>query len=317
MGEQESVTVGVLAMPRLYALDVAIPVHMLGRLPAYRVLVCGDPRDAAPAGIAVTHTLRDAAEADILVVPGYGEPYLPVDDRHREVLRAAHARGARIVGICTGVFALADAGLLAGRTAAVHWHYADLLREAFPDVEVAGNRLLAVDGRILTSAGAAAGIDTCLYLIEADLGTVAADEAAREVVVPSARAAGEAQYSTAAPHSRRDLRATLAWADERLGEPLTVAALAEHGRMSRRTLIRHFTRETGLPPMRWVTLRRITAARRLLESTDRTVEAIAAETGFGSPVNFRTIFRREVGVNPGAYRRLRGPDGERAVEDPR
>lgn len=304
-----SVTVGILAMPRLFELDVAIPAHVFGRHPAYRVVVCGGGDGARP--------VEDAAGADILIVPGYGEPYRSVPEPYLEVLRAAHERGARVVGICTGVFALAEAGLLAGRTATVHWRYAEELREAFPDVRVDGNRLLVEDGRLLTSAGASAGTDTCLHLIEADLGTAAADGAAREVVVSSARDAEQAQYSTAAPHTREGLRATLAWAADHLGEPITVAVLAERSRMARRTLIRHFVRETGMPPMRWVTLRRIVAARRLLETTDRTVERIAAETGFGSAVNFRTIFRREVGVTPSAYRRMRGSDSHHAAEEPR
>ncbi|TDQ54985.1 GlxA family transcriptional regulator [Actinorugispora endophytica] len=323
-----TVVVGVLAMPRLFGLDVTIPVHVFGRHPAYRVMVCGDGNedrpggresaslDEAVAGVRTTHPLGDAVDADILIVPGYGEPYLPVPERYRRTLRVAYERRARIVGICTGVFALADAGLLSGRTATVHWRYAEYLRECFTDIEVVGNRLLVEDGRVLTSAGASAGIDTCLHLIEADLGTAAADGVAREVVTEPARPAEKAQYSTARPHTRETLRATLGWAADHLGDPITVAVLAERSRMSKRTLVRHFVRETGMPPMRWVTLRRIVAVRRLLEVTDWTIERIAAETGFGSPVNLRTIFRREVGVTPSAYRRMRGADAGHAAEDP-
>jgi transcriptional regulator GlxA family with amidase domain len=198
-GDETSV-VAILAMPRLYPLDVTIPAHVFGRHPGYRVAVCceetggggsGPPAtDGVVTEIRATHTLEDATLADIVVVPGYEGPHLPVPDRYLRTLRTAHERGARIVGLCTGVFALAAGGLLNGRTATVHWRYAEELRSGFPGVDVLENRLLVEDGRILTSAGASAGIDACLHLVEADFGTVAADNTAREVVSAPGRAPG-------------------------------------------------------------------------------------------------------------------------------
>ncbi|WP_211717362.1 GlxA family transcriptional regulator [Nocardiopsis sp. MG754419] len=314
------VVVGILAMPRLYALDVTIPAHVLGRHPGYRVIVCGDGEGPGSRGadatsteavvteVRATHTLDDAARADIVLVPGYEGPYLPVPEPFLRTLRTADEHGARIIGLCTGVFALAEAGLLRGRSATIHWRYSEELRAASPDTEVIENRRLVEDGPLLTSAGATAGVDACLHLIETDFGTVAADGAAREVVTAPARDAAEPQYSTARADSREDLRATLDWVSAHLGAPITVAALAERSRMSRRTFIRHFTRETGMPPMRWVVRQRIVGARRLLETGDRSIERIAQETGFGTSANFRATFRREVGVSPSAYRTLRATD---------
>ncbi|MHA6626615.1 GlxA family transcriptional regulator [Pseudonocardia sichuanensis] len=315
--------VAILAMPRLYPLDVTIPAHVFGRHPGYRVVVCGAETGAGGSGpratdgvvteVRATHTLEDATLADIVVVPGYEGPHLPVPESYLRTLRAAHERGSRIVALCTGVFALAAAGLLDGRTATIHWRYSGELRSAFPGVAVVENRLLVEDGRIVTSAGASAGVDACLHLIETDFGTVAADGAAREVVSAPARSAAEPQYhdhDTARPGARDDLRATLEWVTGDLAAPITVQRMAERSRMSRRTFVRHFRRAKGMPPMRWVVLQRVIRARRLLETGDWTVERIAAETGFGTAANFRVIFRREVGVTPAAYRRLRGTDVE-------
>jgi AraC family transcriptional activator FtrA len=321
-GDKTSV-VAILAMPRLYPLDVTIPAHVFGRYPGYRVAVCGEETGAGGSGpaatdgvvteIRATHTLEDATLADIVVVPGYERPHLPVPERYLRTLRIAHERGARVVGLCTGVFALAAGGLLTGRSATIHWRYAEELRSGFPGVDVAENRLLVEDGRILTSAGASAGIDACLHLVETDFGTVAADSTAREVVSAPARSPAEPQYhvhDTARPGARDDLRAALEWVTDNLAAPITVQRMAERSRMSRRTFVRHFQREKGMPPMRWVVLQRVIRARRLLETGDGTVERIAAETGFGTSANFRMIFRREVGVTPTAYRRLRGANAD-------
>ncbi|WP_239643013.1 GlxA family transcriptional regulator [Nocardiopsis alkaliphila] len=318
--DDDALVVAILAVPRLYALDVMIPAHVLGRHPGYRVLVCGEVergRSDEPGGVGpetvvtevrVTHTLDDAVNADVLVVPGYAAPHSPVPERYLRTLRSAHEKGVRIVGICTGVFALAEAGLLTGRTVTVHWRHAEELRAAFPNVEVAENRLLVEDGRILTSAGASAEIDACLHMIESDFGTVAADAVAKEVVTAPARDVAEPQYSTVRPGAREDLRATLDWVSHNLGAPITVDVLARRSRMSRRTLIRNFDREVGTSPMRWVLSQRIKGARRLLETGDRTIERIAEETGFGTAANFRAIFRRETGVAPSTYRRTHGVD---------
>ncbi|GAA1886393.1 helix-turn-helix domain-containing protein [Streptomyces durmitorensis] len=292
--------VAVLAMPRYYALDVSIPEHVFGRHLGYRVLVCGDAGDGSA-------SLADAEHADVVVVPGYADPHLPVPEEHLGVLRSAVDRGARVVAVCTGVFALAAAGILDGRSATTHWRHTDELRLAHPRVDVVENRLFVEDGPILTSAGGGAAIDACLHVVQSDFGAAVADAVAKDVVFSSVRGANEPQYAEAPAPPRDSLRATREWVMENIGSPITVQRLADHSLLSRRTLIRRFARETGMPPMQWVALQRILGARRLLETSDWSVEKIAGATGFGSAANFRTIFRREVGVTPTAYRKLHGP----------
>ncbi|MEO3750904.1 helix-turn-helix domain-containing protein [Streptomyces sp. B6B3] len=280
---------------------------MFGQHPGYRVLVCGDHDRASE--IRPTHSLSDVAGADIVVVPGYEDPNLPVPEDYLRALRTAVERGARVVAVCTGVFALAASGVLNGRTATTHWRHTERLRLRYPTVDVVENRLFVEDGAILTSAGAGAGIDACLYVVGADFGTAVADGVAKDVVFATARDANEPQYRDALAPTRDSLHATREWAIENLGSALTVQRMADHSLLSRRTFIRRFVRETGMPPMQWVTLQRIISARRLLETSDWTVERIAGTTGFGTAANFRTLFRRELGVTPTAYRRSHAPGG--------
>ncbi len=298
--------VAILAVPRVYALDVSIPVHVFGQHSGYRVLICGD-RDLAPTHVATdirpTHSLSDVEQADIVVVPGYEDPNLPVPADHLKALRVAFERGARVVAVCTGVFALAASGVLNGRAATTHWRHTEQLRLRYPDVDVVENRLFVEDGPILTSAGAGAGIDACLYMVQADFGTTVADGVAKDVVFSAVRGANEPQYRDALAPPRDGLHATREWVIENIGASITVQRMADHSLLSRRTFIRRFAHETGMPPMQWVTLQRIISARRLLETSDWTVERIAGATGFGTAANFRTIFRRELGLTPTAYRK--------------
>lgn len=295
--------VAILAVPRAYALDVSIAAHVFGRHPGYRVLVCGD--HDATAEVRPTHSRAETEYADIVVVPGYEEPLAPVPEEYLEVLRTAARRGARVVAVCTGVFALAAAGILKGKTATTHWRHTDELREAYPEVDVVENRLFVEDGSILTSAGAGAGIDACLHVVQADFGATAADGVAKDVVFSSVRGADEPQYTDGPAPPRDSLRATRDWAVENIGSSITVQRMADHSLLSRRTFIRRFVGETGMPPMQWVARQRLLRARRLLETSDWAVERIATETGFGTSANFRAVFRREVGLAPTAYRKAR------------
>ncbi|MFC8827013.1 GlxA family transcriptional regulator [Streptomyces sp. NPDC057137] len=315
------IVVAILALPRLYTLDVSIPAHVFGRHPGYRVFVCGD-RDVDPAGdpgdgssqvvaanIRPTHSLSDMECADVVVIPGYENPDEPIPETYLKALRIAVAQGARIVAVCTGVFALAASGILNGRTATTHWEYTDRLRTMHPSVDVVENRLFVEDGAVLTSAGASAGMDVCLHVVRTDFGVTVAEGVAKDVVSSPVRGANEPQYMDTLTPPRSDLRATREWVIENIGSPITVQQLADHSLLSRRTFIRRFAGETGMPPMRWVALQRILGARRLLEGSDWPVERIAGATGFGTASNFRTLFRREVGVTPTAYRKLHGPSG--------
>ncbi|GGS15484.1 AraC family transcriptional regulator [Streptomyces aureoverticillatus] len=291
--------VAILAVPRAYALDVSIPEHVFGRHPGYRVVVCGDR------GLDLT----EAESADIVIIPGYEDPHLPVPEEYLKALREAVNQGARAIAICTGVFALAACGMLNGKAATTHWRHTDQLREMYPGVDVVENRLFVEDGRILTSAGGGAGIDACLHVVQTDFGTTVADGVAKDVVFSAARGAHEPQYVEAPAPARESLRATREWVIDNIGSSITVQRMADHSLLSRRTFNRRFLRETGMPPMRWVAAQRVLRARRLLENSDWSVERIAGETGFGTAANFRTIFRREVGVTPTAYRTSHTPSG--------
>jgi transcriptional regulator GlxA family with amidase domain len=315
--------VAIVAVPRLIALDFSIPAHILGKQKGYRMIVCADdacpveeqlPLPGAALTITPTHSLAEVPDADIVIVPGYEQQDSPLPEPYLTAIRRSADRGARVVGICAGTFALAASGILDGREATTHWPFLPRLRELYPLVRVVENQLFVEDGKILTSAGAGAGIDACLHLIRTDFGEAAAHEAGRAVVASPSRSGHEPQYVDVLASSRADLSATRTWVMGHIGEPITVQQMAEHSSLPRRTFIRHFEHETGLSPMRWVTAHRILSARRLLESSDWTVERIAEATGFGTAANFRALFRREVGTTPTTYRRSHAAYGNHAVE---
>ena len=258
-------------------------------------------------GVAVHATAGlDALElADLVVVGGSTPPLVAAQAEALEALAAAHARGARVMSICTGAFVLAHAGLLAGRRATTHWDYCAQLAAEFPDIEVDPGVLYVDDGDVLTSAGLAAGMDLCLHVVRTDRGSDAAAAIARWNVVPPHRDGGQAQYidRPVPAETNGGLASTRAWALERLGEPLTVEALARHAHMSPRTFARRFVAETGHAPKRWLTAQRVHHARELLESTDLPVETIARRSGFGSAAAMRIHFGRVTATRPTAYRR--------------
>ncbi|MGW8680968.1 GlxA family transcriptional regulator [Streptomyces sp. NPDC055817] len=247
---------------------------------------------AAPSG---AEALREAA------APSGAEEVRGAEDAfgHRPT------RGPRrIASICTGSFVLAAAGLLDGRRATTHWMSADLFARTFPSVTVDPGVLYVDEGRILTSAGEAAGIDLCLHMIRRDHGAAVAAEVARRTVVPPHREGGQAQYIQRPVESDglTSTSASRAWALTRLAEPLTLAELAAHDAVSVRTYSRRFREETGLTPIQWLTQRRVDRARELLEQTDHTVDRIATEAGFGTGASLRQHFQAGLGVSPGAYR---------------
>ncbi len=248
------------------------------------------------------HGLEALAAADTIVVPGY----LPLRDPGEQVgqaLRQAAARGARVVSVCTGAFALAAAGLLDHRRAATHWQYAGELAARYPAVKVDADVLWVDEGPVLTSAGLAAGIDLCIQLVRSDYGSDAAVGVARRMVVAPHREGGQAQWlERPVPPPGEGLSATCAWAMEHLAEPLTVADLARHAGWAPRTLARHFVAETGLAPLRWIIAARVREARRLLEATDLPVEDVAVRSGLGTAANLRLHLARDAGTTPTAYR---------------
>jgi AraC family transcriptional activator FtrA len=255
------------------------------------------------------YDLSSLDDVDTIVVPacddGLGTPEL------RAALCAAHARGARIASICTGALILAEAGLLEGRRATTHWAHTDWLVEHYPNVDVYPDVLYVEDGGILTSAGAAAGIDLCLHMVREDFGSEVANSVARRLVVPPHRDGGQAQFIDA-PMPRCDgdgLAPLLDWAMGRLGEPLTLEDLARQAHVSTRTLVRRFQAALGTTPLQWLLMQRVRRAQNLLESSDEPVERVASMAGFGTAANLRQHFTRAVGVPPMSYRRtFRSPD---------
>ena len=301
-----------LVFDGVVAFDLATPAQVFGH-PAerrrYAFSVC-TPRPgpvATHTGFAIVaeHGLEALAAADTVVVPGHEEVEREWPEPALEALRAAHARGARVASVCTGAFVLAAAGLLDGRRATTHWYDAPRLAALHPRVDVDADVLYVDEGDVLTSAGVAAGIDLCLHMVRADHGAERANRVARRIVVAPHRSGGQAQFvERPLPAAPGDgLERTRAWALERLGEPLTVADMARHAVMSERSFARRFRAETGTTPVRWLIEQRVAHARRLLESTDLPVEAVAAESGFGTAAGLRDHFGRAVRTTPTAYRR--------------
>jgi AraC family transcriptional activator FtrA len=245
-------------------------------------------------------------EAGTIVIPGWrGALSEPVPPAVIDALQRAHARGARLMSICSGVFVLAAAGLLSGKRATTHWHYVDGLAAAYPDVRVEPNVLYVDEGRILTSAGSAAGIDLCLHVVRHDFGAEAANRLARRLVVPPHREGGQAQFvERPVPPPREGLRFGPLFdrMRARLSEEQPIAELAAAAGMSRRTFLRRFKAATGLPPGEWLLAERLLRARELLETTGHSIDDIAAAAGFGSPATLRHHFRARLGTSPAAYR---------------
>ncbi|MBO7939786.1 GlxA family transcriptional regulator [Streptomyces sp. CAI-85] len=300
----------VLALDGVYPFELGIPSRVLGSADGrYEVLTCsvdGRPvRTSADFTVGVEHGPAALDDADTVVIaPGtdWVTAELP------EPVRAALARirpGARLVSICTGAFVLAAAGLLDGRRATTHWQFADRFRRLFPQVELDPGVLFVDDGGVLTSAGAASGVDACLHLLREDHGSDLANRVARRCVVPPFRDGGQAQYiEQPVPESgAASTAATRAWALERLADPLTLTDLAAHARMSLRTFARRFHHEVGLSPGRWLIQQRVAHARHLLESTDLPIDELATRSGFATSASLRQHLHAAIGVSPQTYRR--------------
>jgi transcriptional regulator GlxA family with amidase domain len=303
--------VAVLALERVVPLDLAIPAQVFGTYAEtpYAFAVCaarpGPVLTAAGFEVVARTGVEELARADTVLVPGF-TPHLRVPEPFvLDALRAAARRGARMVSICTGAFALAAAGVLDGRRATTHWRDAGELAARYPRIAVEPGVLYVDEGAVLTSAGVASGLDLCLHILRRDHGAALANAIARRIVVPPHREGGQAQYVEQPLPARTggSLAATRAWALERLHEPLTVRDLAAHAHVSERTFARRFSAETGVPVLRWLHAQRVDAARAALEATGASVDEIAHRCGFGTAANLRKHFHRAVRTTPTAYRR--------------
>src|SRR6266511_180105 len=238
-------------------------------------------------------------------LPGCADSTAPIPDQVLDALRQAAANGTRIASICSGAFILAATGLLDGHRATTHWLAAALLAELPPAIDVDPDVLYVDNGQLLTSAGAAAGLALCLHLIRRDHGSAVAADAARLSVMPLEREGGQAQFIVhdQPPTPRGSiLEPVLRWMEDNCGKDLTLDDMATHAGMSTRTLNRRFREQTGTTPTQWLLRIRIRQAQHLLEATDRPVDRIASQVGFGSPTAFRDRFKRIVGTSPNAYR---------------
>ncbi|MGV9456239.1 GlxA family transcriptional regulator [Streptomyces sp. NPDC003635] len=301
----------VLALDGVYPFELGIPARILGAaMGRYEVLTCsvdGRPvRSNADFTIGVEQGPDILATADTVVIAAIDPYRIPVElTDELDAALALIPPTARIVSICTGAFVLAAAGLLDGRKATTHWHLADLFRRRYPHIDLDPDVLFVDDGRILTSAGAASGVDVCLHIVRKDHGSELANLVARSCVVPPFRDGGQAQYipQPVPEPGAASTAATRVWALERLGEPLTLADLAAHARMSARTFARRFNDEVGLSPGRWLIQQRVARARHLLEASDLPVDHIAGEVGFATGASLRQHLHAAIGVSPQAYRR--------------
>ena len=247
--------------------------------------------------------------ADTIVVPGYFAVLEPPPEQALAALRRAGRRGARIISVCTGAFALAYAGLLDGRRATTHWAWAAELASRFAAIDVDPLALYVDAGEVMSSAGLSAGIDLSLHVIRKDCGAAVGDRVARHMVAAPQREGGQAQFIKRPPASLDgSLEATRRWATERLAQPLEVAALAAHAGVSPRTFARRFRVETGTTPLRWLLSQRVMEARRLLEESDLPIDDVAGRAGFGTAASLREHFRRATSTTPTAYRRSFNPE---------
>src|SRR5271166_2364650 len=337
--------VAVVVLDRIEAFELGVVCEVFGLdrsddgLPTYDfAVVAGEPgpiRCNAGFTIHAPYGLDRLEEADLIAVPAVsdrrlkqayripglsppqeyaaaGRPAYGAADSGRfpepllAALRRAADRGAWVMSVCSGVFVLGEAGLLEGRRCTAHWRHSAELARRFPRAKVDQDVLYVDEQPVITSAGTAAGIDACLYLVRKEQGSRVANGIARRMVVPPHRDGGQAQYvdQPVAPSCDGALRDLLEWLLAHLDQPITVRQLAARANMSERTFARRFVADTGTTPQRWLIGQRILLAQQLLEESDETVDAIADHSGFGNATALRHHFRAWRGTTPNAYRRL-------------
>jgi transcriptional regulator GlxA family with amidase domain len=245
-----------------------------------------------------------------VVVPGIDDLQRGIPPAIFRTLKSALNRGARIASICTGAFVLARAGLLKDLRATTHWMAAGELARRYPEIEVDANVLYVDNGQVLTSAGAAAGMDLCLHMVRCDHGASIAARVARAAVMPLERSGGQAQFiEYKLPEVNDSMGPLLLWMERNLKQDLSLSTIASHARMSTRTLWRRFREQVGLTPAQWLTRARVRRAQHLLETTRLPIESIAAEAGFRSASVLREHFGSSIGISPTSYRQSFGASG--------
>ncbi|MBO7782887.1 transcriptional regulator FtrA [Burkholderia pseudomallei] len=287
----------------------ALPRPELG-VDWYRFAVCasepGPVRAAGGIKVQAPYRLALMDRADTIVIPGWRDPDETPPEPLLKKLRAAHRRGARLCSICSGVFVLAAAGVLDGATVTTHWRYAERLQARYPALRVNPDALYVDAGRIVTSAGSAAGLDMLMHLVRRDHGSAIANRVAQRLVLPPHRDGGQAQFvPRPLPSVGGDRLAKLIdWMRAHAGQPHTLASLAARAAMSPRTLQRQFRDATGLGPYEWLIRERVGLAKEMIERDPALpVARVAALAGFGSEESLRRHFKRIAATSPAAYRR--------------
>jgi len=304
-------TVALATAGHLLHFELGIAYEIFGNPPLdvsdwYDVRLCGPGSvQVGPFTVEPDDGLNRLATADTVIVPALADVDEPPPAELVDAVRTAYEAGARIASLCTGAFVLGEAGLLDGRRATTHWGHAAALSARYPQAVVDPDVLYTDNGNVLTAAGKAAAVDLCLHLIHLDHGATVANTVARRLVVPPHRAGGQAQFvatpvQVSGDHSLAHL---LAWAQERLDQPLTVTDLARRANTSPRHLGRQFRAVTGQTPLQWLLTQRVRRAQQLLEATDDGIESVAVATGMGTATTLRRQFKRLVGVPPDSYRR--------------
>jgi transcriptional regulator GlxA family with amidase domain len=280
--------------------------------PRYRPLLVGSQvagELVAESGLTfrATHALARLRTMDTLVLPGgNGVHAAAAAAEVRRTVAAAARRSRRVATVCTGAFLGAATGLFEpGQRVTTHWAWASRLARTYPELVVDPDPIHVRHGQVWTSAGVTAGIDLALALVEDDLGAEVAQTVARWLVVFLRRPGGQSQFAApvwSKPAERQPVRAALDLIHTDPSQPLDVAALAAHAGLSERHFLRMFGSEVGTTPARYVERVRIEAARRLLETEDSGLTAVAQRCGFGTAETLRRSFQRWVGVAPDQYR---------------
>lgn len=281
-------------------------VDHFGNCAGYDVIVCGEARRvrSRPFDVQVPYGPEALQRAHTIVIPGIDDPTRQIPEPILRALVTAWNRGARLASICTGSFVLVATGLLDGRCATTHWRAVKEFVEHYPGICIDPNVLFVDEGGIVTSAGAAAGLDMCLHLVRRDHGQAVAAKVACLAVAPLDRDGGQAQFiRREPPRTRASLAPLLEWMEANCAQPLDVGTLANRARLSPRTFARRFREQTGTTPLQWLLAARLKRAQQLLETSSATVEEVAAQAGFDSATTFRARFTRVLGLGPAAYRR--------------
>jgi transcriptional regulator GlxA family with amidase domain len=305
--------VAVLLLEQVLPLDFAIPMHVLAReAPEFYDVTTATStgRPVAVAGgmrVVPDGDLAVLSDAQTVIVPGYaGAAATKLNPPTLEKLASCAAAGARMVSVCSGAFALAQAGLLNGLTVTTHWSLCDDLARQHPALRVDPTVLFVDNSSVLTSGGVTAGVDLLLHILRKDLGGTIANHVARRIVTTPRREGDQAQFIETAPVPPGDdeISAAQQWMLSNLSAPITITQVANQVNMSRRNFHRRFLEKTSMTPLAWLHQQRIRRTKELLEATDLSVHEIAAQVGLGTPANLRAHFRRTTTLSPSRHRHL-------------